>query len=408
MGSMLRLKPGGRFGDYVLDRKLGMGGMAEVWLAKPQNDRRYSHVVLKRMHAHMQEDPRALAMFLDEAKLAARLNHPNVVRVLDWGQLGTDWFLVMELIDGLDLRTCIDLHGGPLLPPLAAALIADACAGLHYAHTLSTVTGQPLNIVHRDVAPDNIMVDVEGHVRLLDFGIARADFSEVTTQTGLRKGKARYMSPEYLLDHEATPKSDVYAMGATLWELVTGSRPHGDLSSPPQVLDAIVKRGLPRADALRPSLPKQLVDIIAAATAHAVADRLKSARVLEQRLRGFLDAYRPPTRKEIGDEVRTWKKKLGSAVKLPKRVAGSFGQLESTEVYDPGVREPVTDRMRALSREPSVRVAHQLEETDWAMPAPAVDHDETDRELVPPSVEVAPELEAATTRSTGKKKKKRR
>lgn len=410
---MLRLRPGDHFGDYVLDRKLGLGGMAEVWLARPlTEDPRHPYVVLKRMHSHLSNDERLLAMFLDEARLSAKLNHPNIVRVLDSGQNDEDWFIVMELIDGLDLRACLEMHGGPLLPALAAALIADACAGLHYAHTLTKVTGEPLNIVHRDVAPDNLMVDVDGRVRLVDFGIARADFSEVTTQTGLRKGKARYMSPEYLLDHEATPKSDVYAMAATLWELVTGSKPYGDLSAPPSVIDSIVRFGLPRADTVRPSLPAPLVEIIAAASAHDAKKRLKSARALEERLREFLDEYRPPARAEIGAEVAIWKKKTGGALKLPKRVAGTFGQLESTEMIPAIMREPVTDKMRAVKpMPPAVQVAHQLEDTDWQLPAPVRD-EETDRSIIPPerekSVELAPELEALAKRSaSGKRKKKR-
>ncbi len=407
---MLRLKPGDRFGDYLLERKLGMGGMAEVWLAKPTfDDRRNPYVVLKRVHSHLSQDERLLRMFLDEVKLAARLNHPNVVRVLDQGNVDDDWYLVLELIDGLDLRTSMDLHSGPLKPSFAAALIADACAGLHYAHTLTNLNGELLNVVHRDVSPDNIMVDVEGRVRLVDFGIARADISEVTTQTGLRKGKARYMSPEYLLDHEATPKSDVYAMGATLWELVTGSKPHGDLSAPPMVFQAIVKHGLPRADTLRPSLPRELVDIVADASAHDPKKRLKTAKAFEERLRDFLEAYPGPSREEIGAEVRLWKKKLGPALKLPKRVAGSFGQLESTEVVDTAGHEPVTAKLRPMKREASekVKVAHQLEDTDWQLPALG---DETDRSIVPPdrNVELSPELEAVAERSSTGKRKKRR
>jgi serine/threonine-protein kinase len=286
--------------------------MAEVWLAEPVTTwHRYPYVVLKRVHAHLSEEQRLRRMFLDEARLAARLNHPNIVRVLDVGELDDELYMVMELIDGLDLRACMDLHQGPLWPAFAAALVADACAGLHYAHTLKSLEGKPMRVVHRDIAPDNLMVDVEGRVRLVDFGVARADTTEVTTQTGLRKGKARYMSPEYLLEHEATPKSDVYSMAATLFELVTGQKPHGDLTSPPNVIAAIVQHGLPRADTVRPSLPAPLVQIIADASMHDVKKRLPSARALEERLRGFLDNIRPPPRADIDNEVALWKKKRG-------------------------------------------------------------------------------------------------
>src|SRR6185436_13500645 len=138
--------------------------------------------------------------------------HPNVVSVIDCGVDDGECFIAMEYVDGVDLRSAMLAHGGPLWPALTSALIADACAGLHHAHQAG--------VVHRDVSPDNIMVDRKGRVRLLDFGVARAESTELTTLSGMRKGKARYMAPEYLQRHEATPQSDVYAMGLTLQELL--------------------------------------------------------------------------------------------------------------------------------------------------------------------------------------------
>lgn len=367
---MTSLKPHDVFGAYELERKLGVGGMAEVWLAHPVGPSASpARVVLKRLHPHLAEHPKASVLFRDEVRLAQQLDHPNIVRVFDGGRVGDDWFLAMEFIDGIDLRNAIEMHGGPLWPAIAAALVADACIGLQYAHTLKDKAGKPLKIVHRDISPDNLMVDRHGRVRLVDFGIARAETTEATTQTGLRKGKVRYMAPEYVNDHHADARSDVYSMGATLFELVTGQKPFAHIRSTAGVYAALVKEGLPRATTVRPSLPPVLDEIIAAATMISPNRRLASAHALEHLLRGFLSTFAPPTAEEIGTEVTFWKQRLMAGPLRPKsREAGSYGQLESTEmfavkaadVFGSFAEEAVTE-----GRERNVHVAHQLDDTQF-------------------------------------------
>jgi serine/threonine-protein kinase len=397
----------------VLERKLGLGGMAEVWLAHPTSPRvSYARVVLKRIHSHLADDKKLVDAFLEEGRLAQLLDHPNIVHVVDVGQAEGVWYIAMEYVDGIDLRGAIVAHEGPLLPSLAMSLVADACAGLHYAHTLKSAERRPLKIVHRDVAPDNLMVDRSGVVRLCDFGIARAETTEATTRTGLRKGKVRYMAPEYLRDHHADPCTDVYSMGATLFELVTGQKPFGHLRSTAAVFDAIVKHGLPRADTVRPSLPPELVEIIAAATDLKPSRRLQTARGFEDLLRMYLKAFPAPTRAEVGAEASLWKQKLAiGPLRPPTREAGSFGQLESTEMIRSVLTAPPKPKAGGGK---NVSVAHALDNTQFEIRASDyLGLDEvTDREVAVPegfgSVVLDAELEAVSQRSAPKKAKKKK
>lgn len=377
MRRVRKLKPRERFGDYELERKLGVGGMAEVWLAYPLSPgAKYPRVVIKVMHEHLAADRHLVSLFEEETRLAQRLDHPNIVRLCDAGQVAGDWYLAMEYVEGIDLRSAIDAHGGPLWPAMAASLVADACKALEYAHTLKGDSGKPLNLVHRDISPDNLMVDRKGRVRLLDFGIARSEETETTTLTGLRKGKLRYMAPEYVLDHSVTAQIDVYAMGATLFELVTGMKPFGKGTA--ELYDSLAKAELPPADMVRPSLPPPLVGLIRAATRRRADQRTRTARELELGLREFLKAWPPPDPEEIGLEVAIWRQKHAAGL-AGKRTAGSFGQLESTEVSGAPATDPDVTPVKTPVKQ---RDASEL------------------------NVVLAPDLAAVAQRSRGPRKKK--
>lgn len=374
-----KLKPRERFGDYELERKLGVGGMAEVWLAYPlAPGARYSRVVIKVMHEHLAHDKHIVSLFEEETRLAQRLDHPNIVRLCDAGQVDGDWYLAMEYVEGIDLKSAIAAHGGPLWPAMAAALVADACRGLDYAHNLKGDSGKPLNLVHRDISPDNLMVDRKGVVRLLDFGIARSEDTETTTLTGLRKGKIRYMAPEYGLNHVANAQTDVYSMGATLYELVTGQPPFGQHTGTAALYDALAKDHLQPASDIRPSLPPPLVELIQHATRRTPRTRIQSARELEQGLREFLLSWAPPAPEEIGLEVSIWRQKQAAGLAKQRNV-GSFGQLESTEV----VAAPETSEVTPIQTPGPLR-----------------------RERSEANVVLAPDLDAVAHRSRGPKKKK--
>lgn len=375
----MSVKPGDTVGGYELERKLGVGGMATVWLAHALGPKsQHKRVVLKLMHDHYAENKDVRELFEEEARLAQRLDHPNVVKVMATGRDQGRCFLAMEYVDGVDLRSAMQAHEGPLWPALACALVADACKGLGYAHGRK--------VVHRDMSPDNVMVDVEGKVRILDFGIARAEETELTTKTGLRKGKIRYMAPEYLRDHVANAQTDVYSMGASLHELVTGHEPFGK-ATPAVMFHAIEHKGLPRADSIRPSLPRTLVETISRATAREPRDRFGSASEFEAALRMFLKEYSPPLPKEVGHEVAVWKEKLaGGPLRPGRRDAGSMGQLETTEFVKVGV-----------PTDPNVPGSGG---SDWD-----VDTD-PQKEQPLPSVVLDPELEKLAVRHHGPRKKK--
>lgn len=377
-------KTGDVVGGFELERKLGVGGMATVWLAHPAGPRApRRRVVLKLVHDHLAENREVRKLFEEEARLAQSLDHPAVAKVVATGRDAGRLYLAMEHVDGVDLRSAMQAHEGPLWPALAAVLIADACKGLGYAHKRG--------VVHRDISPDNLMVDVEGKVRLLDFGIARAETTEVTTKTGMRKGKLRYMAPEYLKDHVANPSTDVYSMGVSLHELVTGHEPFAKLA-PSALFKAIEEKGLPRADALRPSVPRPLVETLARATARRPKERFGTAAELEAALRAFLREYLPPLPKEIGHEVQVWKAKLAGVVRPPRRAAGSMGQLESTEFVKLGD-----------NTDPVGVAVDGVDDSVWE-----VDTD-PQREAPLPSVMLDPELERLAERhhGTGKKKEKK-
>jgi serine/threonine-protein kinase len=217
-------------GKYQLIHKLATGGMAEVFLAKAAGPKGFEKLlVLKRILPHLASEPSFVEMFLSEARLAAQLNHPNIVQIFDFGEADGTYFLAMEYIDGPNLREIIRRATGlglSLPIPLCARIIAAACEGLAFAHTFwDLTTGQELNIVHRDISPDNILLSRQGAVKVVDFGIAKAAGLSPHTQTGVLKGKLSYMPPEYLRNESLDGRVDVYSLGVVFYELLTGQRP---------------------------------------------------------------------------------------------------------------------------------------------------------------------------------------
>ena len=184
-------------------------------------------VAVKKMHAHFSVDPEVVEAFIEEAKLAAFLQHPNIVQIYDFGCMQDAYFIVMEYLQGKDLRTlttALDEQQRPLGLENSLGIAASICSGLEYAHRLTDMTGQPLHIVHRDISPQNIFVTYAGQVKILDFGIAKATDREGTTEAGVLKGKVAYMSPEQAQGREIDHRSDIFAVGIILYELLTGKR----------------------------------------------------------------------------------------------------------------------------------------------------------------------------------------
>jgi serine/threonine protein kinase len=254
------LPPGLKVGRYELIRSLAIGGMAELYEAAAHGIEGFEkRVVLKRIRKTFARSGEHIRMFLDEARLAAMMHHPNIVEVFDIGRLGTsgDYFYAMELVDGTDLLGLMKAaRTGDGRLPIAHAIgiVIAAAAGLHHAHELVGPTGLPLGVVHRDVSPQNILVSREGWVKITDFGIARGEHRSHLTRAGWVKGKVAYMSPEQKRGEGIDRRSDIFSLGVVLHELTTGERSTAsprtiDRRYPPRLERIVMKALSPDRDA---------------------------------------------------------------------------------------------------------------------------------------------------------------
>jgi serine/threonine-protein kinase len=280
-----------RLDRYVLYNALGRGGMATVYLARMVGERGFERwVAVKRMHEHLLDDEPTRQMFLDEARMAAQLHHPNLVQVTDFGEVANQPYLVMEYIDGETLSTilrrCLQLED-PLPVHLAARIMAFACEGLHHAHELNGSRGEPLNLVHRDVSPQNILVSYEGVVKVTDFGIAKAAGRLQQTGTGQMKGKISYMSPEQVLAQPLDRGSDVFALGIVLYESTLGVRLFRR-DSELETLQRITAANVPAPTSINPRYPKPLEHIVLRALSLRREDRYLTAKEMQRELEQYL------------------------------------------------------------------------------------------------------------------------
>ena len=278
---------GTQLGRYVVVRRLAGGGMAELYLARLDGPNRFvKPVALKLMHPHLCDTPEFVGMFMREARIAASLQHPQIVQVLDVGEADGEYFLALEYVHGVDLRRVLsEQHGEPL--PLGAALriVIDVANGLHHAHSLCDGNGRPLGIVHRDVSPSNVLIAYDGAVKLTDFGIARMTEQTHVTATGSIKGKPGYMSPEQCLQENVDARSDVFALGVVLYELTTGrpAFPGDMIATMNRVIDG---RYTPPGQIVR-DYPPALAMIVRRALASNVEHRYPSAAAFRAALEAF-------------------------------------------------------------------------------------------------------------------------
>jgi serine/threonine-protein kinase len=265
--------------------KLASGGMATVYVGRVRGPLGFSRLVaIKRAHPHLLEDESFSRMLVDEAKLASRIHHPNVVPVLDIERdtraSGTDLRLVMEYVEGASLSELLHLaeaRGAPLPPGVVVRIVLDACAGLQVAHELTDESGALLGLVHRDVSPHNVLVGVDGLARLSDFGIAKATSKPGSTTTGSLKGKLAYMAPEYVSGGPIDARADVFALGVVAWEAFAGTklfRGSNDL----ETLQRVANAEVPPLSITAPAVGKAFDDALLAALARDPADRFSSVR----------------------------------------------------------------------------------------------------------------------------------
>ncbi|HEY3452316.1 MAG TPA: serine/threonine-protein kinase [Myxococcales bacterium] len=284
------------FGEYVLLERIGGGGMSELWRARPKSGPA-SVVAIKRILSDQAGDPQMLAMFLNEARIAAQLAHPNVAQIFDLGRVGDEPYLAMEYIAGVDLRAIYlrAVERKALMPiPLVAYVGMQLCDALDYAHRKADASGKALGIVHRDVSPDNCIVTFEGQAKLIDFGVAKMTGQGGVTLAGVLKGKLAYMSPEHVLGEPVDRRADVFSLAVLLHELVTGRRLFW-AESQIQTLHAVCTREVLPPRKINPHVPVELDALITRALARHKEQRYAWASEMGAALRRFIRGlrYRP-------------------------------------------------------------------------------------------------------------------
>jgi eukaryotic-like serine/threonine-protein kinase len=274
-------------GKYRLLARLGTGGMAEVLLARLDGPAGFSkHFAIKRMRPELTAHREFVDLFLEEARTASLLSHPNICQVNELSTSGGDYFMVLEYLEGVPVSSVLVKalsHPTALPIQFLVGVAQQACEGLHYAHDMADERGQPYHIIHRDISPPNLFVTLDGVVKVLDFGISKSRDSLVKTLTGQIRGKFSYMSPEQLRGEKLDRRSDVFSLGIVLFELVTGRRLFRRKSRL-EVFKAVVKEPIPSAAEWRSDLPAGLIAVLDHALARERNRRFDSARAFGEAL----------------------------------------------------------------------------------------------------------------------------
>jgi serine/threonine-protein kinase len=282
-------------GPYRIVDDIGLGGMASVHLGRidcPGGFKRW--VAIKRIHPHLVEDAYYVEMFLDEARVAARISHPNVAKVFELGKDGDVYWLAMEYLHGeplLEVMFRTQELGTSMPAEIACRIISDAAEGLHAAHELLGENGERLGLVHRDVTPHHLFVTYVGTTKVVDFGIAKFESRMTSTRVGTLKGKLAYMPPEQLYGEPLDRRTDVFALGVVLWELTTGRRLFR-MATDRETLAKVEECNVTRPSTLVPGYPIDLEHIVMKALAKDPSQRFETARDLSRALQWLLMEHR--------------------------------------------------------------------------------------------------------------------
>ena len=285
------------FGKYTLFERIGRGGMADVFKARVQGPAGFERIfVVKRILPHLSDDPIFTKMFIDEAKLAARLNHPNIVQVFELGSVDNEYFMSMEYVRGRDLAETMRTlwaRVGPPRPELVAYIGREMCRALAYAHDFTADDGTRLGMIHRDISPSNVMLSSDGAVKILDFGIAKAlgGDKDESTKTGTLKGKFAYMAPEQTTSNDVDRRIDIFATGIVLHEILTGRRlfkGENDL----QTIEKVRQCDVPPPSLHNPLCPPEMDNIVLMALAKNPLERFQSASEMADALDDIVHAAR--------------------------------------------------------------------------------------------------------------------
>ena len=285
------LEAGAELGRYTILGRLATGGMSEIYLARQSGPSGFSKIlVLKVILTHLSEDHEFLNMFHNEAKLAALLNHPNVVQIFDFGVEDESHFMAMEYIDGLPLLRILEVleqRNEHISRKVALRIISDVSGALEYAHSLTDANGHTLDLIHRDVSLDNILVTYSGQVKLVDFGIAKAKHLESYTSVGHIRGKYRYMAPELIRGEKLDRRVDLFSMGVVIYRMLLGRMPfEGDNHA--QLINSIIRKEPRPPREIKPDLPEELERIILKCLEKDRQKRYQHAGEIQIDLEGYL------------------------------------------------------------------------------------------------------------------------
>src|SRR3954454_11003375 len=279
------------FGKYVLLERISVGGMAEVFKAKSFGVEGFEKILaIKRILPSMAEDADFIEMFIDEAKICGQLNHANICQIFELGRVEDSHFIAMEYVwgkDVLQLQNRFRKLRATMKPEMAAFIAAKLCEGLDYAHKKKDAAGRPLHIIHRDISPQNILISYDGELKIIDFGIAKAASRSSKTQAGVLKGKFGYMSPEQVRGQPLDRRSDIFAIGTILYELLTSDRlfiGESDFDT----LEKVRNVDVPPVSTVNKSVPPDLEAIITKALAREADDRYQWASEMQDALQAFL------------------------------------------------------------------------------------------------------------------------
>jgi serine/threonine protein kinase len=347
---------------YRVVEKLESGGMAEVFLAESEGLQGFrKQVAIKRVLPHLSEKKKFISMFLDEARLSAQLSHSNCVQVFDIGVGDNAYFIVMEYVDGANLKAVAESLkkvGQPFPVPAACFLAIEICKGLAYAHDLKDPsTGVAMNIVHRDMSPPNVLLTKFGEVKIVDFGLAKANSQLEKSEPGIIKGKFSYLSPEAAMGQDVDARTDIFAVGIILWELLAAQRLFlGETDF--QTVKKVQQAQIPPISSINRNVPPELEKIINRALARDPTQRYTNARDLARELTNFLFAYGQPVsafdvaQLVIGAMKERAKKKpvQGSIIdKLIEEALLEFTSLGDDEKGGSGGKKPSAEESQATA-----------------------------------------------------------
>jgi serine/threonine-protein kinase len=353
VGSLSALEPVAKIGRYDVIGRLASGGMAEIFLARESGPHTVGrHLVLKRILPHVADDERMVDMFVHEARVCMNLSHPHICPIYEFGEEGGSFFLAMEWVRGVSLRDLLDRVGGPLPVPLVTKVFADIAGALHHAHTCTDPEGRPLSIVHRDVNPENLMIGFDGVTKLLDFGVAAAATERKhKTEAGNLKGKFAYISPEQYQGQPLDGRSDVFSLGVSLYEALTGQSLYERASEYETVAAIVLDPDVPSIRAANPEVPPELDVIVQMALAKDRDERYPSADEMQAALLTFAAREGHHVRHaDIAASLRELVPDLVDAEpKLDRRAPGTSGDWPAPEAPEgPGRARTASQEMEAM------------------------------------------------------------